>query len=173
MPRAARPWFRFYVEACADRKLRRLKPEVRWLFVCCLAAARNSCRPGELLVGEEPMDVDDLADFAGMPQRQVCAGTEALIAAGLVSPWPWSIPRWNDRQFESDDVTERTRRHRSKERSNVVRGNGPDTDTDTDNPPSPPSRGERRGAVPDVGDLDLVVENPAPMPEHLRRKAAN
>lgn len=28
----------------------------------------------------------------------------------------WSIPRWSDRQYESDDVTKRTAKHRSQER---------------------------------------------------------
>src|SRR5690349_23350084 len=86
MPRPARPWFRFYVEAVHDRKLRRLKPEHRWLFVACLAAARQSCEPGVLLVGEhDPMTVDDLVDFAGMSRSQVVAGMQALVLAGVVS----------------------------------------------------------------------------------------
>lgn len=178
MPRAARPWFRFYVEACADRKLRRLKPEHRWLFVACLAAARQSSHPGELLVGDTPMDVDDLADFAGMTERQTAAGIEVLQNAGLVDPWPWSIPRWSERQYESDDVTQRTRKHRSKERSNVVPGNAPDTETDTETPLRPPPTPNRRavaveprGAIPNVTDLEITIPDAlvAPMPEGLRK----
>lgn len=144
MARPSRPWFRFYVEAVHDRKLRRLRPEYRWLFVVCLAAARQSPEPGWLLVGkDDPMRWDDLVDFAGMPLKAVEQGTEALMDAGVlgfhVERQAWFIPAWDHRQFESDDVTERTRKHRSKERSNDVPGNAPETDTETDNPtPTPP-----------------------------------
>ena len=63
MPRPARPWFRFYVEALSDRKLRRLTPAQRWLWVAVLGAARQSPIPGHLMVSErEPMDAHDLAD---------------------------------------------------------------------------------------------------------------
>lgn len=160
MPRPARPWFRFYVEAVHDRKLRRLKPEQRWLFVACLAAARQSCEPGVLLVGDDdPMTITDMADFAGMPQRDVAQGMAALVRAGVLDmdteTETWFVPAWSDRQYESDDVTARTRKHR-KERSNDVPGNVPGTsvgtppeteaETDTETPPTPRS------------DLDLIVE---------------
>lgn len=137
MPRPSRPWFRFYVEAVHDRKLRREKPEHRWLFVACLAAARQSAEPGRLLVGADRMTLDDLADFAGMPCRQVQVGLDRLVASGVVAEDDrgWFVPSWDQRQFESDDVTERTRRHRSKERSNVVAGNAPETEAETDTEP--------------------------------------
>lgn len=155
MPRPQRPWFRFYVEAVHDRKLRRLDPEYRWLFVACCAAARQSCKPGHLLVGErDPMTLDDLVDFAAMPHEQVDKGMSALEQAGVVQvdrrTGAWFLPAWNDRQYESDDVTARTRKHRTKERSNDVPGNvrepdvgtPPETEaeTETENPPDPPDR---------------------------------
>ena len=134
MPRKAMPWFRFYVEAVHDRKLRRLKPETRWLFVVCLAAARQSPQPGWLLVGEDdPMDWDDLIDFAHMPSRQVRSGMAQLLESGVVAHdgEAWYVPNWNDRQYESDNATARTRKHRAKqdegtglERSNGVPWNG-------------------------------------------------
>ena len=138
MPRKPMPWFRFYVEAVHDRKLRRLKPETRWLFVACLAAARQSPEPGWLLVGEDdPMDWDDLADFAGMTLKQVEHGTDALTTAGVlafdVPRSAWHIPSWDDRQYESDTSTTRTRKHRAQqdegttlERSKDVPRNGAD-----------------------------------------------
>lgn len=149
MARPSRPWFRFYVEAVHDRKLRRLKPEFRWLFVACLAAARQSPEPGWLLVGHnDPMTTSDLADFAGMPQREIAAGMTALVTAGVLDlqvegplEGCWFIPAWDHRQYESDDVTARTRKHR-KERSNPVPGNVPGNDvgthqkTETDTDPS-------------------------------------
>lgn len=155
MPRPSRPWFRFYVEAVSDRKLRRLRPEHRWLFVACLAAARQSSEPGTLLVGEgSPMDCHDLADFAGMDVRTVRAGMAALDRAGLIvtssrgdrGEIAYRSPAFVTRQFESDDVTARTRKHRatrasapegtfqtrSMERSQTVPGTHQRTETETE-----------------------------------------
>jgi hypothetical protein len=136
-----RPWFRFYVEAASDRKLRRLTPGERWLWVMVLAAARQSPVPGVLLITEtEPMTVDELADFAGMKEREVKAGLEKMgeDRLGLIyerSDGAIVVTKWDVRQPESDDVTARTRRHRAKskppdddpppmERSIHVPGNG-------------------------------------------------
>lgn len=125
MPRKAQPWFRFYVEAVHDRKLRRLKPEVRWLFVACLAAARASVDAGWLLVDDDdPMDLADIADFAGMTEKQTLQGMTDLERVGVMKyvadEGAWFVPNWHERQFESDNVTERTRKHRSmQQRRNV------------------------------------------------------
>src|SRR5689334_10198587 len=139
MPRKPQPWFRFYVEACHDRKLRRLKPAERWLWVAVLAIARQSPLPGILLISErEPFTVEDVADFAGMSERETRQGMARLEYAELIDVDPelgaWFVPAWNDRQFESDDVTARTAKHRSKEpRRNVPTsavGTPPETETD-------------------------------------------
>lgn len=112
-----RPWFRFYVEAVHDRKLRRLPPETRWLFVSCLAAARQSPFPGYLLITQDdPLEVADLVDFACLTSRQVETGMEALSAAGVIA-WDdefgcWWLPAWHERQFESDDSSERVAKAR-------------------------------------------------------------
>lgn len=155
MARPIRPWFRFYVEAFPDPKLRRLKPEYRWLFVACLGAARQSPEPGMLMVSEDiPMTDRDIADYAGMDVRSVRAGMKALCEIGLITTSltrhheqiAYRSPTFQKRQFESDDVTMRTRKHRatsddkkigtfqssSRERSGNGHGNVPDTETDTD-----------------------------------------
>jgi hypothetical protein len=141
VPRPSRPWFRFYVEALNDPKLRRLDPAERWLWVAILGAARASCEPGVLLVAEnEPYADDELAHFASVPLKVVKSALPKMERLGMLarddSGW-WWVPSWDERQFESDDVTSRTRRHRNGqgtglERSNVVPGNGPETETDTD-----------------------------------------
>lgn len=148
MARPARPWFRLYVEALHDRKLRRLTPSQRWLWVAVLGAARMSCRPGVLLVSErQPMDEHDLADIAAMPVRDVARALPLFAKAGLIerdgTGDAWRVVKWDDRQYESDNVTERTRKLRSKrsvgtplERSNgdgtMFEGTPPDTETDTE-----------------------------------------
>ena len=123
-----RPWFRFYTETIHDRKIRRLKVEYRWLWVCVLALARQSPQPGFLLISEgDPCGPDDIADAAALPVRTVKNGIEALVEAGLlerksvVSPSllaPKSLAlcvvNWDKRQYEGDNSTERSRRSRAK-----------------------------------------------------------
>lgn len=179
MPRPVRPWFRVYTEVLHDRKLRRLKPEHRWLFIACLAIARQSPQPGTLLVGDgDPVDERDIADMAAMDLRVVKAGMRALISAGVLERGSgedpddksrgsssevvekfFTVPAWKERQYESDNITTRTRKHRStrgnaesdgvKERSNGTGRNVPtsfvgtppdtETDTETENTPPPPA----------------------------------
>lgn len=155
MPRPARPWFRFYVEALSDRKLRRLTPAQRWLWVAVLGAARQSCIPGYLMVSErEPMDASDLADIAAMTVKDVEVALPKFEMAGMLTRNTdlncWAVTAWDARQFESDDVTARTTKHRTKERSNVPPKTVPtpfqgtpasdtETETDTDSSSSSPS----------------------------------
>lgn len=152
-----KPWFRFYTEALGDRKLRRLAPETRWLFVACLGAARMSPKPGTLLVSEgERMLEEDIVDIACMTAGAVRRGLSSLLTAGLLdrdADGCLFVPKWHERQFESDVSTDRTRKHRSMERSITVPGTHQNTETDTeaekersspdrlagiDTPPTPP-----------------------------------
>jgi hypothetical protein len=179
MPPRKQPWFRFYVEAMADRKLRRLSPAHRWLWVAVLGAAKQSPIEGVLMLTErEPVSLEDLADFAGMPVRDVAKGIEALMTLGIVEWDPninaWVVVSWNRRQYASDDVTERTRKHRQqhddrsppdddgtfhrRSREQQWNGNGThqktETDTETENPPPRPP-------APSTA-LALVSESSAP-----------
>jgi len=150
-PRIARPWFRFYTEAMGDQKLRTLKPAHRWLWVGVLAAARQSPEAGVLLVTESmPHRGATLADFVGLTPREVVTGMNELEDRGMVERdelGRWVVPRFRDRQYESDTSTERTRRHRSRERGRNVPtsadgtdfGTAPETETE-----SPPSGGDAR-----------------------------
>lgn len=120
MARPARPWFRLYVEATSDRKLRRLTPAQRWLWVAVLAAARQSPISGALMVSEsDEMNAHDLADIAGMSVRDVEKALPLFERAGMIERDheldAWVVPKWSDRQYESDVSTVRTRKHRSKE----------------------------------------------------------
>ena len=153
MPRPQRPWFRFYVEAMHDPKLRQLSPTHRWLWVSVLAAARQSPIPGFLMVSDrQAMSESMLSDFAAVRVSDVRSGLTAMESIGLIERDPsldcWAVPRFSDRQFESDDITARTRKHRSKEQGrNVPRtavGTPPETETETEsemNPLTPTSGG--------------------------------
>lgn len=137
MPRPVRPWFRFYVEAFADRKIRRLKPAQRWVWVAILGAARESHEPGSLYIAPGlAMTVRELAAYADVPEKDVASSLTAMESMSMITR-PNDlivVTNWGARQFESDDVTKRTRDHkeRSRERSNNVPGNAPETETETE-----------------------------------------
>lgn len=152
MPRPIRPWFRFYVEAFGDRKLRRLKPAQRWVWVAVLGAARESPEPGRLYVAPGlPMTLAELADYAAVTEREARAALDIMVALSMVALEGdlMVVTNWGKRQFESDNTTERTRDHRdrskddggndvgtfqprSKERPNGGRRNTPETETETE-----------------------------------------
>ena len=120
MPRPSRPWFRFYVEAVYDRKLRRPPPATRWLWVVLLSIARASPITGFLMVSERsPVTTEDLADIAALKRSEVEAGMAYFDREGMIEMDPnlgaYCVTSFLERQFESDDVTSRTRKHRSKE----------------------------------------------------------
>lgn len=161
MARQQRPWFRFYVEAVGDPKLRRRTAAQRWLWVAILAAARKSPVPGVLLISEkEPMEIEELADFAGMTISEVTKALPLFMNSGMLhrdsERKAWVVTHFTDRQYDSDNVTERTRKHRSnhppqardgtfqrgsQERSpngdGTVLGTMTDTDSDSDSPSTP------------------------------------
>lgn len=141
MPRPVRPWFRFYTEAVSDRKLIRLSPEQRWIWVSILAAARESPSPGSLLIAPGvPMTTDELAEYAHVKHREVAKVLPMMVSLGMlvIDQSVIHVPNFAHRQFESDNITARTRAHRerskerSQERSNVVPGNVPETETETE-----------------------------------------
>lgn len=177
MPRPKRPWFRFYVEAIHDRKLRRLVPAHRWLWVVVLAMARQSPDPGVLLMtsadGGEPLTEHDLIDAAALKPAEVRKGMREFERLGMVvnAGGVWSVSKWSERQPESDDVTKRTAKHRSKEPDGNVPttpiGTGPsrvvakEAEVETEQPPSPSARSPRATRLADdwrpTPEPDLVA----------------
>lgn len=151
MPRQAHPWFRFYVEAVRDPKIRRLTPEQRWLWVAILSAARESPISGYLMVSERhAYDWNDLADYAGVKLRVVEEGTARMSDLGMLvyddRIGAWCVRAWSDRQFESDDVTARTRKHR--ERSTEQDGNVPTSAVGTPPETEAETESETDGSAP-------------------------
>ena len=166
-----KPWFRFYVEAVSDPKLRSLSPTHRWLWVSILAAARSSCEPGILLISAtSPMDLRSISDLAGVDIRQVKSGISAMEKLGMLSlteQGAWSVTNWASRQFESDTSTERTGKHRAMQRANgvdgtfhrshknvpdVFPGTRPDPESESDPPLVPPNTPAGGGSRPPDGN---------------------
>lgn len=151
------PWLRLYVETIQDRKIRRLQPEHRWLWIVVLCLARQSPTPGRLMVAEgQPCDLVDLADAAALTKAQVKAGVTHMLKLGLIAEDDkgcWSVPAWSSRQPESDVSTDRVRAFRERSNPSTPRrssnadetangtfqgrssnglGNAPETETETD-----------------------------------------
>lgn len=131
------PWFRFYTEAIADRKLRRLEPAHRWLWVAILCAARQSPTPGVLLLTEDvPLTAEDLADMAALPVPSVEVGLAAFRRAGQITDdsalGALRVTAWDRRQFASDSSTERSKASRQRSRNVAASPQRSESDTDTD-----------------------------------------
>lgn len=109
MAPAERPWLRLYSETTRDRKLRRMKPDHRWLWVAILCMAGTSRVRGTLLVGSSPAQVADIADEAALSVAKVKTGLGELEAAGMIEHVEgcWRITRWADRQFETPENSTR------------------------------------------------------------------
>ena len=141
-------WLRLYTEIRSDRKLRRLPPSQRWLWIILLVLARESPQPGKLLLSESvPITNEDLADFAAIPLDEVEKGIKAFLEQNMITIdecGVYFLNNWSKRQFNSDDSTERVKRYRGRQseqcnvfetfhnRYNTVTVTPPDTDTDTD-----------------------------------------
>ena len=126
MPRRVRPWFRFYTEAVADRKIRRLSPAQRWLWVAILSAARESPVPGRLFIADGvPMTGRELADYADVPPRSIRPAIDLMCALGMLHidiDGVVVVTNWEQRQYESDVSTGRVRAHRSRTENPVIPG---------------------------------------------------
>lgn len=121
-------WFRLYNETIHDRKLRRLPPAQRWLWIAILCAASDSPERGRLLLSDgEPVTVDDLADMAALPVKTVRDGLVALERLGMIQRDTNTIvvAKWADRQHKSDNSTERWRKWKSQQAESVEPTLGP------------------------------------------------
>lgn len=123
MPRPQFLWFRCYVEIIDDPKLRRIPPAQRWLWLAVMAVARKSPVPGHLLISAadddvEPITDEDLADAGAVKLADVRSGVAEFRRMGMLTVDPelgcYVVKHWGDRQFESDEVAVRTRKHRAE-----------------------------------------------------------
>jgi hypothetical protein len=136
------PWFRFYSEIAADRKILKIarvcnmsRLEVVGIWSLIMCAANDSPVRGTLQITlQERYTVDDLSDLLGMSKDQ----TEKLLSVFIqlemieVVNDVYQVKNWNKRQFTSDNSTDRVRKHRQEgilKRS----GNVTETHSDTDN----------------------------------------
>lgn len=140
-PREKRPWFRLYSELLHDPKVQTLSETMFKAYINTLCIAGMNDPRGA---------IPHLADYAFLlrvSEKQAEKIRNSLKISELLEENSdgFFIHNWDERQFESDNVTIRTQRHREKKkRLNNDSGNVPetfqgtppesesDTDTDTD-----------------------------------------
>ena len=152
------PWYRFYNETLSDKKIKRIcrdsgqcKALVVGVWAVILALASESPQRGRLLISDDIWLTDEeIRDETGLDKPTFDALMARFTAYGMLenSSGYWEISNWHKRQFNSDNSTERVRRHRQKTAvDETPKGNAGgnnnetlqkrfihviDTDTDTD-----------------------------------------
>lgn len=148
-------WFRHYAGMVRDDKLVRAAVKcgqpierVVWVYGAILESAAEINDDGRY-----DFDAGEAAYFLRADEADISAIEASLESCGRLAEG--RVVRWGDRQFKSDDSSERVRRYRNKQKGNgngedkqgsnkperdgnadvtatKRRGNAPDTDTDTD-----------------------------------------
>lgn len=124
-------WCRLYAETVDDAKLKLLAFEDRWHFIALLCLKTQG-----VLDSTRPELLDRVvAAKLGLGLREADEVRRRLVEVDLVAQ-DWQPLAWDRRQFKSDDVTERVRRHRQARRESSPTPppteSEPDTDTDTE-----------------------------------------
>lgn len=121
-------WFRFYDAVLDDPKVQKLPPVMfkAWVNVLCIAS-RNG--------GQIPNDMADLGFALRMSEEDAADMLHSLAEAGLIDNDNGMRPHnWGKRQFQSDQSTERVKRHRDRYRNGdeTASETPPDTDSEAD-----------------------------------------
>jgi len=116
MARNGMRWFRFYSQAVEDPKVQRLPVEMRWHWVEILCLASRNRKRGHL------PPIDDVAYSLRISVKKAESIIKTLLERRLlVQNGTGTIAHnWDRWQFESDNVTERVRQHRSNVSRNVA-----------------------------------------------------
>lgn len=116
-------WMRLYTEIRHDRKIRRLPPSLRWLWVVIMTMAKDSPEPGWLKLScNVTVTVDDLVDEADIPLQEVNDGIKVFTEQEMLEKIDgvYHLVNWDKRQYVSDSSAERVRKHRDKAKKEPV-----------------------------------------------------
>jgi hypothetical protein len=123
------PWFRMYSEILSDPKVAALTGVERWLWIALLCVASEANRRGMVEAAEGMPLSDDtllrLAGLSGVAEEDgnlgkgdgVAGAIDRFERLGMIErheDGTLHIAHWEERQFESDISTERSRRHRRR-----------------------------------------------------------
>ena len=149
------PWFRVYSELLDDKKIKRVmrstgecKALIVGVWICLLSLANDSDERGHLSISQNiPYTINDLVDETGLTADILQNIIDEFIALDMLEICDETlvISNWNDRQFKSDNSTERCRKLREnkakekrnddatlQQRSCVVIDTDTESDTDTE-----------------------------------------
>ena len=117
------PWFRAYTEMIDDEKLRLLAFEDRWHFIAllCLKGQGVIDEGGNLLMRKAAVKM-------GIDVRTLEEVARRLADVGLIDKDTLQPLAWEQRQFQSDNSTERVRRFREKKIQEKQQSNSCNTD---------------------------------------------
>lgn len=105
-------WFRIYSEMLDDEKVQMLSPELfkTWINLLCVAATKDGVLP----------PVETLSFKLRVSPHEMQSRLEELVLAGLIdirSDKSFEPHNWRQRQWKSDDSSERVRKHREAKRA--------------------------------------------------------
>jgi len=115
-------WLRLYVDILDDPKVAALTDRQFRIFTYILAAAAEAEEDGKI-----PMPPETLAWRIRIPIEDLLEALQALKSLSVVdfTDDQVTVTNWQKRQFRSDDVTARTRRHKANRTDDGnVPGNG-------------------------------------------------
>jgi hypothetical protein len=104
-------WFRMYNDILDDHKIAKMSPKTFKLFSFLLAFS-SECESNGIIIE----DITDLSWRFRVPPKTIKTAIKELIELDIISVLNEEITilNWNKRQFSSDDVAERVKRHRQK-----------------------------------------------------------
>ncbi len=170
-------WFRFYDCALDDPKVQRLPPDLfkAWVNLLCVAARHDGLLPA----------VADLSFMLRTDVKVMARTLRALLDAKLLDETDAGLTphNWNGRQFKSDDVAARVRKHREQKKGGggsnsqgngpsngdeTLQGTPPETDTEaeteTDTEEAPSGGGESTPPTPEREKAALAPDGAAARP---------
>lgn len=169
------PWFRVYSEILDDRKIKRIskntgqsKALVIGVWITILSLANKSIERGKLVISDDmPYSIDDIEDETGIPREIIAQLLDEFRAMKMISGnTTMEITNWNKRQYRSDDVSQRVKKHREKQKElqdetfQERSGNVIDTDTDTESYTDPdPESDTTTSSSQDFGELCRAYEH--------------
>lgn len=126
-PQLATPWFRFYSEVLSDRKIQRISKTLKQpmalivgVWATILALANDSPRRGKLLITEGvPVTIEEISAICGLSENECRVILQAFTEMKMLyldENSTYTVTQWDNRQFTSDNSTERVRRHRERKK---------------------------------------------------------
>lgn len=165
------PWFRLYTEIVNDPKVARLNDKQFrfWINILCLSRQNAGLLRYESFAGYAwSLRIKESAFSKGL-QELMDAGLVDMTGDGEYTPHGWA-----GRQFESDNSTERVKRHRKQvgNVSETLSATPPEEEADTEHIQITEAEGKTTTSAPHGNGSFIMQANWQPSPESRGRIAA-